>query len=419
MRKAGNKGIEGNNARGSNIASKVESSLKLNENGDELLPLLEGSSTLEKLRKLEFSRNKFNIPKIPTTKTTKKDNTIRTIAICLVIVDTLHNEQIWRRWIENGENNDGTSPYRARLFIHAKYPEKVSKWARQYTLNDTFLPEWNSPEVIRAMLAVLETALKDRSCERFVMGTESCLPIYPLHQAGELLFAEDKSWLNAFNVPKNPFERDRAFRAVDPSVIPASSVWKSIPGWVLFCRRHAAQLVQIPRMCGDADLVRAWGPPGQWHPGSSGVWAPEEVYFPTMLALLGFLRAEGGGRTDQVKRQRVTFAEFAKPGDANPIAYTSLTATLVQRFRREGCVFARKFGRGAVSVEEWERLVGSASFVDRDPQDPTDHTDLKGHKTRRHSNSCSSAVVDEFLYMKRDDGLSKKRRREDPEGEER
>ena len=31
MRKAGNKGIEGNNARGSNIASKVESSLKLNE----------------------------------------------------------------------------------------------------------------------------------------------------------------------------------------------------------------------------------------------------------------------------------------------------------------------------------------------------------------------------------------------------
>ena len=32
-------------------------------------------------------------------------------------------------------------------------------------------------------------------CERFVFGTETCLPIYPLTQAGQMLFRRDTSWL--------------------------------------------------------------------------------------------------------------------------------------------------------------------------------------------------------------------------------
>jgi len=58
------------------------------------------------------------------------------------------------------------------------------------------------------MLAVLHEALKDQTCAKFVFGTESCLPIYPLRRAGELLLADGASWLNAFHRAKNPFEGD-------------------------------------------------------------------------------------------------------------------------------------------------------------------------------------------------------------------
>ena len=50
---------------------------------------------------------------------------------------------------------------------------------------------------------MLQTALRyeenndDRVCDRFVFGTESCLPMYPLQQAGERLFSCDGSWLSA------------------------------------------------------------------------------------------------------------------------------------------------------------------------------------------------------------------------------
>jgi hypothetical protein len=94
-----------------------------------------------------------------------------TIAICLVIVDELHHEAIWRRWLGEdsgieGDRNDmrdrkrvlpqenkcpssssysssdlaDVEPgvkqkYLARLFIHAKYPDRIkSQWVRSRTL---------------------------------------------------------------------------------------------------------------------------------------------------------------------------------------------------------------------------------------------------------------------------------------------
>ena len=102
-----------------------------------------------------------------------------TIAICLVIVDELHHEEIWKWWLgdgigtEEGEDsslNDSSSNmqekdlsassscscsslpptdysqsvangsvnkrrFNARLFIHAKYPDRIkSPWVRARTL---------------------------------------------------------------------------------------------------------------------------------------------------------------------------------------------------------------------------------------------------------------------------------------------
>jgi hypothetical protein len=117
----------------------------------------------------------------------------------LVIVDKLHHEEIWRSWMESAPEGFGVN-----LVIHAKHPDRIeSAWVREHTLDITYKyvawlslcvvailstavaprsyarsPEWNSPEVIRAMLAVLAKALEDTHCQRFVFGTETCIPIW-------------------------------------------------------------------------------------------------------------------------------------------------------------------------------------------------------------------------------------------------
>lgn len=140
-----------------------------------------GTSTLMKLRKLQAERISFGVRSVNYV-----NDKQFTICVLLVIVDKLIHESIWKAWMQ-AENF--SSKYKVKLIIHAKYPDKIkSSWVKERTIPETFSPEWNSPEVIRAMLAILEHGLKDPSCGRFVFGTESCLPIYDLERIGDILF---------------------------------------------------------------------------------------------------------------------------------------------------------------------------------------------------------------------------------------
>jgi hypothetical protein len=146
---------------------------------------------------------------------------------------THSKEEIWRAWVEQGLLN--ACPYQAELYIHAKFPERIrSPWVRSRTLTHSYRPEWNSPEVIRAMLAVLEKALTNKSNGRFVFATgnvlsssplitaltESCIPICSLQETGDELFQQDVSWADAYQMPKDNYEQQYCFHAVDPSIIP-------------------------------------------------------------------------------------------------------------------------------------------------------------------------------------------------------
>lgn len=145
----------------------------------------------------------------------------RTVAICLVIVDNLYHEAIWRHWIEQGGEQGGARAFTARLFIHAKFPDRIkSQWVRERIVRSSLQPEWNSVEVVRALLLLLEEAYKDASCHRFVLGTESCLPVYSLQETATRLFSADESWLRARQDASGRWERAHCFEAVDAALIP-------------------------------------------------------------------------------------------------------------------------------------------------------------------------------------------------------
>ena len=320
--------------------------------------ILEGSTTLEKLDKLAFTRSSSTLYAKPlSSDIIGTGRECKTIAICLVIVEELLHEDIWRQWIEDNNTNINDRIYKAKLFIHAKNPEKIkSEWVKSYTLPHSYRPEWNSPEVVRAMLAMLTEAIKDETCGRFVFGTESCLPIYTLQDAGKILFKEDISWLQARKTPESQWESAACFQSVDQTIIPQKYVWKALPGWIMLTRRHAVEIVRLPTLV-NADLITAWGPGGQWNERKGGVFAPEEVYFATNLSILGYLRDNGKNdvkRTgDEVYRQRVTWAQWKKHGDANPITYSDFSVDMIRRFRLEGAVFARKFDKNSCNAQKW------------------------------------------------------------------
>lgn len=104
---------------------------------------VKGDSLLDKVGKLAFQ----NAMCLPPSRAHSQRSPARPrrIAICLVIVDCLVHENVWRRWVDSSNEE-----FSAELYVHAKHPEAItSPWARQRTLSGTFLPEWNSIEVER------------------------------------------------------------------------------------------------------------------------------------------------------------------------------------------------------------------------------------------------------------------------------
>ncbi len=155
------------------------------------------------------------------------------IAICLIIVNELHHEEIWRYWIENcqGEQEE----YGAELIIHAKEPDSISsEWVRQKLVRQSFCPQWNSTEVVRAILETLSTGLhsNENVYERFIICTETCLPIYRLHEIGRMVMEDNQSWLNVRQLPESKWEMLNCFSTINPSIIPTQV---QLIGWVMIC----------------------------------------------------------------------------------------------------------------------------------------------------------------------------------------
>ncbi len=153
---------------------------------------------------------------------------------------------------------------------------------------------------------------------------------------------------------------------------------KKTGGWSK--ERHASSSCDRVDM---HDLIDAFGPGGSWHAERGGVHAPEEVFFPTMLALLGYLRPDHYSHShDEVLRQAVTFASWRRESDANPISHAALTPSLLAQIRATPSLFARKFARDSVDVKTWRELVlSSRPTSDRKRKRDGEHSEEKQCKT--------------------------------------
>lgn len=142
-----------------------------------------------------------------TVDTGKSEKTHVHIAICAVIVDSFPHEAIWKRWMDSGNpsgQGDKTSSQNdnsnskdlnltatSELYIHAKFPDKVSSpWVKSKTLSYSYQPNWNDVRVVRAMLALLDQALQDSRTTHVLFCTESCIPITSLFEAARTLILD-------------------------------------------------------------------------------------------------------------------------------------------------------------------------------------------------------------------------------------
>jgi len=286
----------------------------------------------------------------------------RDLAVCLLVVDGLPHERIWRHWAQRCEAEAGI---RIKFYAHAHKPEKVeSPWLREALIDEHFETKWGSVELARAAAALFRAAVRDRSfdAEFAALASETCLPVAaPLELEAALFLSTSpvKSWVAAFDEPDNGYAVDAQWRKVHKA-LPAACVWKA-PQWLLLTRAHARLLSKAV----DVEVKRA----GDGRKGRetwrlfANVTAADELFFPSVLALCAELRRTGDDRVEapRIHRRRLTWCDWSA-GGRSPATLPHLTPALVARARAEGCLFARKFPPDALQdPAHWDRLLAAAA----------------------------------------------------------
>jgi hypothetical protein len=242
--------------------------------------------------------------------------------------------------------------------------------------------------------------------DQFLFISETCLPVAT---AQEFFDAMDNtvSWVNARHrkdegTPKNAYENDQ-FSLINRK-IPGQYRWKA-DQWVLLCRRHASQIMGIdrPHIPHKFHL---------WH-CYADINASDEMYFPTTLALLGFLRFTTNGEDTQrlrgvevndrgdkpselatpqntfefVEKRPVTYTDWTQ-GARNPATFAKGLADfqkVSRKARDKGCLVARKFApyiivpgedkkdleiTGHISADGWRKEIHllQEEYRDKAPQ---------------------------------------------------
>jgi hypothetical protein len=248
-----------------------------------------------------------------------------------------------------GDTDDGLKTcknIKASMFIHAKTPSAVSNgsWTKSHLIPISHNPNWNDIRIVQAMLSLATYALKD-DATHILFVTESCIPVSTLEELGEEIRKQgnEKSFVNPYGETSSRctrFDEHACFHIPD---IPNSSIRKHLPGWCLLSRKHVQAILDMPKnYLGGEEL----------YPLFSKVWAPEEVFFPTALSLLGLLDP------DDIVGRGIVWAKWdtrSKGKDqAHPLIYDAkFGKELVQEVRREGYFFMRKL-RNEIRINDWK-----------------------------------------------------------------
>ena len=278
----------------------------------------------------------------------EKDKTPIHVAICATIVSTLPHEEIWKSWSSYHPKNKSTT---ASIHVHAKTKNAIrnNTWLRSKLIPISHNPNWNDYRIILAMLSLAQYAIKQEpKTTHFMMVTESCIPVGTLDELTNIIHekGEHCSFLDAYDIHSPRCTRWDEHNCFAIDSIPKDVIHKALPGWALFSRPHMEEILNLKNRLNGGEL----------YPLFKSVWAPEEVYFSTALALLGKVKG-----SNEVVMRSLMWSKWdanAKGNDrSHPIVYDGrFCEKLIDDIKADGCIFMRKWKRG-LSIREWERIV--------------------------------------------------------------
>jgi len=207
---------------------------------------------------------------------------------------------------------------------------------------------WGTHTLVDATRTLLAAALTNSRATKFVLISESDIPLYSPLVLYEQLIRENRSRINACNTSTWWSLDEYRLRSdmVEAGLPP--TIWRKSSQWVALSRPHAQQVVTDERFDTMFRTLcrRKWD--ASWC--DYRVCYSDEHYIPTLLASLG----EDQGQTDCTGELTAVDWSRGAPTDAHPHHYapSEVSPGLLKTLRREGmqgCEYAATAASSAAS----------------------------------------------------------------------
>jgi hypothetical protein len=262
------------------------------------------------------------------------------VAFLFLTRSGLNCEELWSDFFA------GAEPGSFSIYAHSKERPPVGSVLANKRINEIMPTEWGTVSLVRATLALLRAALADDNT-KFVLCSESCVPLYSFAHVRKELAADPRAWLSYSPLPgfmvhqTGPTREFIRWNAQLTPLIPSPDRLLKQQQWMVLSRELADLFARE-----DTDHTSKW---------DGGLFAPDEHYFVSVLLYELRRRALADANADDdaclatvVLNRKLTYVEWGMVGtNRAPLKVLKATDELLARARSEGCLFLRKVAPGA------------------------------------------------------------------------
>jgi len=158
------------------------------------------------------------------------------IAFLFLTYNNLKRSDIWDRFFDSKHSDKFT------IYNHAKEPEKIT----DLLLKDKHISEhietcWGCFGSVEANLLMMKQALKDPLNKKFILVSDSCIPIVPFNTFYNEIMKDDKTKINVYNFETHN-SKDRYDNIINPN-FPKNEFIKHSAQGLIFNRNHLELIV--------------------------------------------------------------------------------------------------------------------------------------------------------------------------------
>ena len=158
------------------------------------------------------------------------------IAFLFLTIDNVRFPKIWKEYFKNNES-------KINIYCHPKYPEKVTvPWQKLNIINDLAETEWG--KIIYALVNLFKASLKDKDNKKFIILSESCLPIKSFNKLYKFL-ANDNIHTSYIDFWEMPEKDHNLLKSKLPSF---KYKLKKHSAWFCLSRHHIKKLLLTPEI---------------------------------------------------------------------------------------------------------------------------------------------------------------------------